>query len=85
MTTGQLVSESEFEPGHVKTALGIGELRARGQVAEIRLDFRPGDTLRRPTDDTTRHGHFIVLADTRDEVDVPSQMARAAVSLEYAA
>lgn len=73
-----------FELGTIKAIHGLEEVRARGIVADIELAFQPGDTLVLPQDDKTRHGHFIVLGDTRDEVDAISQTVRESLSVDYA-
>jgi carbamoyl-phosphate synthase large subunit len=70
-----------FQPGRVKAVHGLEA--ASAFAADIGLAFAQGDTLKRPEDDTSRLGHFIVLGETRDDVDQGCARVRELVTVEY--
>lgn len=72
-----------FECGKVRAIRGVEEVRASGLASHIELDFRVGDRIRTPTDDRTRHGYFISLGETRDEIDEKSALVKEMVRVEY--
>jgi hypothetical protein len=72
-----------FNSGRVKAIKGVEAVRAEGLVSHIELDFEVGDSLKAPSDDRTRQGYFISLADTRDEIDEMSMRVKEMVRVEY--
>ena len=74
----------DFRAGKVAAIHGLDRVQADPTVYEISLAFKEGDTIERPDSDATRVGHFIVLADTRDEIDEKSREIKAAVQITYA-
>ena len=73
----------DFGPGKVARIAGLDAVRSDSVVHEIELAFREGDTIRRPQDDKTRLGYFILLANTRDEIDRKSDEIKSAVRVVY--
>jgi biotin carboxylase len=72
-----------FEPGRVKAVRGVEEARRAGLVHDIELNFRPGELIEPPRDDRTRHGYFISLGETRDEIDEKAARVKEMVRVEY--
>ena len=74
----------DFAPGMVRRIRGLEEARRLPAVHEVELTFGEGDVIRRPQDDKTRLGYFIVLADHRDEVDRVGEKIKSTVRVDYA-
>jgi hypothetical protein len=72
-----------FNSGRVKSIEGVEAVRAEGLVSHLELDFEVGDSLKAPSDDRTRQGYFISLADTRDEIDEMAMRVKEMVRVEY--
>jgi biotin carboxylase len=72
-----------FRSGKVKAISGIAEVRASNLVSHIELDFGTGDTIEPPRDDKGRHGYFISLGETRDEIDEKAARVKEMVRVEY--
>jgi len=73
----------QFTSGKVKEINGIEEVRAANLVSHIELDFGKGDTIEPPKDDKSRHGYFISLGETRDEIDEKASRVKEMVRVEY--
>lgn len=57
-----------FEPGVVRTVCGIETVRKLRGLLDIFIGVRPGQLLEPPSDGSSRHGHFIVAADSGSEL-----------------
>ena len=72
-----------FRSGRVKAISGVEEVRAANLVSHLELDFGMGDTIKPPADDKSRHGYFISLGETRDEIDEKASRVKEMVRVEY--
>jgi biotin carboxylase len=70
----------DVAPGRVSTAPTPDELLRSGILSDAKIWFKGGDRIKEVTDDNTRPGYFIVLGDTRDEVDARASLARDVLS-----
>jgi biotin carboxylase len=73
----------DFKPGKVKAIHGVEQVKEEGLAQDIMLSFKPGETIRNPTDDRTRLGYFIVLGENREEVDAKSSRVKELVYVDY--
>jgi hypothetical protein len=67
----------------VKAISGVEEVRAANLVSHLELDFGIGDTIKPPADDKSRHGYFISLGETRDEIDEKASRVKEMIWVEY--
>jgi biotin carboxylase len=74
----------DFPAGRVQAIHGIEEAKRLPGVAELLLEFRPGDVLKPPDDDRARPGLMVVLGETRSEVLATSARVRELVRVETA-
>jgi biotin carboxylase len=73
----------QFQPGRVKAIHGLDEVRKEKLAQDISLNFKVGDTIKSAADDRHRPGYFIVLGESRDEVDVKSACIKELIQIEY--
>ena len=57
-----------FAPGVIDHIDGMPFLENDPHVLEYRLDFKPGDKISPPSDDSRRPGHFILSAASKEEL-----------------
>jgi biotin carboxylase len=70
------------EPGIVKRISKIDEARAVPGVAEIFLNIKPGDRVKKPTSNVEKAGHIIAVGDTLAEVERAVAECRKIISIE---
>jgi biotin carboxylase len=58
----------EFPNGVVQNITGVEEIKKFSGVLELQLEFRAGDKIHSATDDRSRQGFVILLADTKDQL-----------------
>src|SRR3989440_5515220 len=72
-----------FRSGRVKAISGVEEVRGANLVSHIELHFSLGETIKPPNDDKSRHGYFISLGETRDEIDEKARRVKELLKIEY--
>lgn len=83
----RLFASSQFflwAPGTVAAIAGLEAARQLPGVVELVVDAKIGTVLPTPVDSGSRHGHFIVTAATKDELDERIARVRALVTVELA-
>jgi len=73
-----------FAPGTVSTVGGIEKVRSFPGLLHISLKVRPGQTLTPPPDGPSRHGLFIAVAQSREELRALSQKIEKELRVTYA-
>jgi biotin carboxylase len=74
----------DLPPGMISAIHGREQIGAEGLVCDLELAFAPGETIATPLNDTARAGYFIVLGETRDEVDARCRRVAELLRVEYA-
>ena len=57
-----------FEPGVVRTVCGVETVRTLPGLVDIFVGVRPGQLVEPPSDGSSRHGYFIIAADSASEL-----------------
>jgi biotin carboxylase len=73
-----------FQPGVVKDVHGLDKVRALPGVAHISLNVAAGERLALPIDGPSRHGVFIAVARSREELQVLQDAVQKEVRVTYA-
>jgi hypothetical protein len=72
-----------FDPGRVLSVEGLEQVRSERLTAALDVPLRPGDEIRPAGDDRSRPGYFVVLGNTRDDVDAKAARVRDLVRVVY--
>ena len=78
-----LIRFLNFEPGVVKTVCGIEKARTLSGLLYISVKVAPGQTLTPPADAPSRHGVFLAVAQSREELQALSQKVQKEVRVTY--
>ncbi len=73
----------EFKQGIVKSVIGLDKLAKMKEIISYNFSFKPGDQLNPASDDRTRQGYFIALANTEDELDEIINKVNNFIEIEY--
>lgn len=73
----------EFQPGKIKSIVGLEQAREMSGIAGIGLNVKEGDVIRRATDDRTRHGYIIAFADTADSLNTLLNKVHQTIQVRY--
>ena len=69
----------DFEPGKVTKVTGVEEALRQEGVQDIHLDVKVGDKLEKAHDDRSRCGHYIIYADSVDELNAREKLVKETV------
>ena len=58
----------DFAAGHVRAIDGEDFLKANPKILDYHFNFKAGDTIEKPSDDSKRVGYYIAYGDTSDEL-----------------
>jgi isopentenyl diphosphate isomerase/L-lactate dehydrogenase-like FMN-dependent dehydrogenase/biotin carboxylase len=70
------------EPGIVKRISNVDEARAIPGIAEIFLNVKPGDQVKKPTSNVEKAGHIIAVGDTLAETERAVEECRKIIRIE---
>lgn len=74
----------DFAAGKVGAINGESFLKSHPKVLDYRFNFKVGDTISKPTDDSKRVGYFIAYGDTSADLQALMQEIERRVTVEYA-
>ena len=72
-----------LEPGRVKSISDVDHIVRENLAAVVQLHFRVGDMIRHPRNKTERAGYYVVLGNSREDVDNRSNQVRKLVKVSY--
>ncbi len=70
------------KPGIVKKICGVEEALKIPGIAEIFINVKPGDKVKKPTSNVEKAGHIIAVADTLEEAEEAVQKCREMITIE---
>ncbi len=73
----------DFAAGRVRAINGEEFLKSHPKVLDYRFNFKIGDAIAKPTDDSKRVGYFIAYGDTSAELQALMQEIERRVTVEY--
>lgn len=73
----------DFRPGVVKSILGFRQASRLPGVIELGLTIQKGSRISPAIDDSSRHGHVIVMAESRSELDARLTAVKNSVTINY--
>jgi len=72
-----------FKPGIVKDIRGMETARSVPGVVDIALSVQPGQRLEPPRDGPTRHGQFIAISGSMQELESLRDRIQEEVQIDY--
>jgi carbamoyl-phosphate synthase large subunit len=79
-----MISFLNYQPGVVKSVVGLDKLRELPGLLHISLNISPGQRLDPPRDGSSRQGSFIVVAHSREGLNAVYQKVHQEVRVTYA-
>ncbi|MCX8123981.1 MAG: alpha-hydroxy-acid oxidizing protein [Spirochaetes bacterium] len=70
------------KPGIVKKICGVEEALKIPGIAEIFINVKPGDKVKKPTSNVEKAGHIIAVADTLEEAEEAVRKCREVINIE---
>lgn len=74
----------DFAPGRVQKIEGEDFLKSHKEILDYHFNFREGDMIEKPADDSKRVGYYIAYGDTSSQLDRLREEIRKKVYLVYA-
>jgi len=72
-----------FSAGRVDSIEGVDMVLSDPRVIDFGVNFKPGDEIREPADDRSRHAHLIARGKSRSEIDEICRKVRDTIRVTY--